>query len=144
MSTEPTTGPNPDLSGLDVLVDTWRLSEETGGTVAYEWLPGGHFLLQHFDMTLHGHAVQGLEVIGHLRPFGEEPSADIRSRAYDAQGNTFDYVWEVEGNILTIWFGDKGSPGYFRGKFSADRRTNTGAWVYPDGGGYRSTMTRED
>jgi hypothetical protein len=140
MSNEPT----PGLRSLDCLVGTWRLSEETSGTVRFEWLEGGHFLLQHIDMTLHGHAVKGLEVIGHLRPFGEEASPEIWSRVYDAEGNTFDYVYEVADRTLTIWAGAKGSPAYFRGEFSADGRTNVGAWVYPDGGGYRSTMTRED
>lgn len=149
MSTDPTTeptpaGPHPDLRSLDRLVGRWRLSEETSGTVTYEWMEGGHFLLQHVDMTLHGHAVKGLEVIGHLRPFGEELSPDIRSRFYDTEGNTLDYVYEVEGRTLTIWGGEKGSPAYFRGEFSADERTNVGGWVYPGGGGYRSTMTRED
>ena len=136
--------PNADLRSLDRLVGTWRLSEETSGTERFEWLEGGRFLLQHVDMTLHGHAVKCLEVIGHLKPFGEEPSPDIWSRIYDAEGNTFDYVYEIEGDTLTIWAGGRGSPAYFRGEFSADGRTNVGGWVYPDGGGYRSTMTRED
>lgn len=146
MSTDPMTepAPSPGLRSLDCLVGTWRLAEETSGTVTYEWMDGGHFLLQHVDMTLHGHAVKCLEVIGHLRPFGEEPSPDIHSRVYDTQGNTLDYVYEVEGRTLTIWAGAKGSPAFFRSEFSADGRTNVGAWVYPDGGGYRTTMTRED
>ena len=133
-----------ELHSLDRLVGTWRLSEDTSGTVTYEWLEGGHFLVQHVDLTLHGHAVKALEVIGHLKPFGEEPSPEISSRAYDSEGNTLDYVYELEGRTLTIWAGGRGSPAYFRGEFSADDRTNVGAWVYPDGGGYRSTMTRED
>ena len=133
-----------NMRSLNCLVGTWRLSGETSGTVTYEWLEGGHFLLQHIDMALHGHAVKGLEVIGQLKPFGEEPSPDIWSRVYDADGNTLDYVYEVEGSTLTIWGGAKGSPAYFRGEFSADGRTNVGAWIYPDGGGYQTTMTRED
>jgi hypothetical protein len=133
-----------DLRSLDALVGTWRLSEETSGTVPYVWLEGGHFLLQHIDLTLHGRVVQGLEAIGHRKHFGEEPSPEIWSRVYDAEGNTLDYVYEIDGRTLTIWAGAKGSPAYFRGEFSADGRTNTGAWVYPDGGGYRTTMTRED
>lgn len=122
---------------------TWKLSGDTTGTVSFEWMQGGFFLLQRFDIVLFGHAVTGMEVIGHLRPFGEEPSPEIRSRAYDAKGNTLDYVYEIEGDTLTIWGGEKGSPAYFRGEFSPDGRTNVGAWVYP-GGGYQSAMTRED
>lgn len=141
---ESTVRPEPDLQALDRLVGTWKLSGDTTGTVSFEWMQGGFFLLQRFDIVLFGHAVTGMEVIGHLRPFGEEPSPEIRTRAYDAKGNTLDYVYEIEGDTLTIWGGEKGSPAYFRGEFSPDGRTNVGAWVYPGGGGYQSTMTRED
>jgi len=62
------------------------------------------------------------------------------------QGETFDYVYKIsdDGTTLTIWGGEKGSPAYFRGRFSDDDTVNTGAWVYPGGGGYSSTMTRID
>ena len=136
--------PNPDLRSLDRLVGTWALSGDTTGTVTYEWLHGKFFLLQRYDMVLHDHTVNGIEVIGHVRPFGEEPSPDIRSRAYDNTGNTLDYVYEVDEHTLTIWAGEVGSPAYYRGEFSPDGRTNSGAWVYPDGGGYHSTMTRTE
>lgn len=66
-------------------------------------------------------------VIGHLRPFGEDPSPDIRSRAYDSAGNTLDYVYELEGDTLTIWGGERGSPAYYRGTFGADGATCAGA-----------------
>ena len=136
--------PQPDLRTLDRLVGTWTLSGDTTGTLSYEWMEGGFFLLQRYDIALFGHPVKGIEVIGQLRPFGEAPSPDIRSRAYDAEGNTLDYVYEVVGDTFTIWGGEKGSPAFFRGEFSADGRTNVGTWTYPDGGGYQSTMTRED
>lgn len=135
-------GPDDDLRSLDCLVGTWMLSGDTTGTLSYEWLEGGFFLLQRYDFDLFGHSVTGIEVIGHSRPYGEEPSPDLRSRAYDSGGNTLDYVYEVEGTTLTIWAGEKGSPAFFRGEFSADGRTNTGGWTYPGGGGYQCTMTR--
>jgi hypothetical protein len=50
-------------------------------------------------------------------------------------------VYELEGDTLTIWGGEKGSPAYYVGKFSADGNTMTGAWEWP-GGGYESTATR--
>lgn len=137
----PTLRPNPDLQALNRLVGTWQLSGETDGTVTYEWLAGGFFLIQHVDFTLHGHRVKGMEIIGHLQPFGQPPSPEIRARAYDSVGNTLDYVYELEGDTLTIWGGEKGAAAYFRGQFSADGTVNTGAWVWP-GGGYPSTMTR--
>jgi hypothetical protein len=110
--------PSPDLRALDRLVGTWAISGGAQGTTTYEWMEGGFFLLQHVDMEQSGTGVKGMEVIGHERPFGAEPSADIRSRFYDSMGNTLDYVYELEGDTLTS------------------------AWVYPGGGGYESTSTR--
>jgi hypothetical protein len=140
-STDNSPMPNPDLQSLNRLVGTWQLSGDTAGTVTYEWMEGGFFLIQHVDFTLHGHSVKGIEVIGHLQPFGEAPSPDIRSRAYDSVGNTLDYVYEIENDTLFIWAGQKGSPAYFKGQFNDDDSMNTGEWVYP-GGGYPSVMTK--
>ncbi len=134
--------PNPDLKSLEPLIGTWHLLGDTQGTVSYEWLAGGFFLLQRFDFALYDHQVTGIEVIGHLQPFGQSPSVEIRSRAYDSVGNTLDYVYELEDDTLMIWGGEKGSPAYFKGKFSADGSACDGAWHYPGGGGYTSTMTR--
>jgi hypothetical protein len=133
--------PNPDLQPLNRLLGTWQLSGETVGTVTYEWMEGGFFLIKHVDFTLHAHWVKGIEIIGHLQPFGQDPSPEIRSRAYDSVGNTLDYVYELDGDTLIIWGGEKGGVNYFKGQFSEDGNTNTGEWVWP-GGGYKSIMTR--
>ena len=135
--------PNPDLKSLDRLVGTWQVSgPDIEGEVVYEWMEGGFFLIQHVDFVHGGNKIKGLEIIGHEQPFGAEPSEEIKSRFYDTVGNTLDYVYEVEGDTLTIWGGQKGSPAYFRGTFSDDGNTCAGAWIYPGGGGYESTMTR--
>jgi hypothetical protein len=138
---EQPTGPNADLKSLDRLVGTWDHSGEVRGTSTFEWMEGGYFLIQRVDLEQYGQKVRGIEVIGHLRPFGEEPSEDIKSRFYDSTGNTLDYVYELEGDTLTIWGGEKGSPAYSRGTFSDDGKMCSGEWVYP-GGGYEWTMTR--
>ena len=70
-------------------------------------MEGGFFLMQHVDFVHGGRKIKGIEIIGHLQPFGEEPSKDIKSRYYDTMGNTFDYVYELEGDTLTIWGGRK-------------------------------------
>jgi len=130
--------PNPDMKNLDRLVGTWNVSGGVQGKVVYEWMEGGFFLMQRVDLGDN----KGLEIIGHEQLFGaDEPSADIKSRYYDSMGNTFDYVYELEGDTLTIWGGMKGSPAYYKGTFSADDSTLTGEWVYP-GGGYESKSTR--
>lgn len=134
--------PNPDLETLNRLVGMWKISGEAEGTVTYEWMEGGFFLIQYVDLEQDGQRNKGLEIIGHVQPFGGEPSQDIKSRYYDSMGNTIDYVYELEGDTLTIWAGEKGSPAYYRGTFSADGNTASGEWVYPGGGGYSSNMTR--
>lgn len=134
---------NPGLKNLNKLVGTWKVSgSEIEGLVTYEWLEGGFFLVQHFKLKHHGNIIMGIEIIGYERGFGaESPSENIKSRAYDNMGNTFDYTYEVDDEFLTIWGGEKGSPAYYRGKWSEEGNINTGAWVYP-GGGYESTITR--
>ena len=136
--------PYPGLKSLDKLVGTWRISgPEIQGQVSYQWLEGGFFLVQHVDFVHSGHKVKGIEIIGYERGFGAtEPSKDIKSHWFDDEGNTFEYTYEVTDETLTIWGGERGSPAYYQGKFTTDGKTNSGAWVYPGGGGYKSSMTR--
>ncbi len=54
---------------------------------------------------------------------------------------TLDYVYELVGDTLTIWGGEKGSPAYYKGAFSKDGNTLAGAWVWP-GGGYKCIAAR--
>ena len=135
--------PSPQLKALDRLVGTWQVSGDyVQGSSIYEWLDGGFFLVQRYDFARpDGEKITGIEMIGHERPFGAEPSEDIKSRAYTNTGDTLDYVYELEGNTLTIWGGEKGSPAYYRAAFSADGNTLAGRWQWP-GGGYEATSTR--
>ncbi|HXV92775.1 MAG TPA: hypothetical protein VD813_05715 [Pseudonocardia sp.] len=145
MSTDTTTEnrePSADVRRLDRLVGSWSVTGGATGTVTYEWLEGGFFLLQHVRLEQEGHTIAGIEVIGHERPFGEEPRPDVASRFYSSTGDALDYVYDLTGDTLTIWAGGRGSPAYYTGTFSADGGSVEGAWVYPGGGGYRSTMTR--
>ena len=131
--------PDAALKRLGRLVGTWQVSGEAHGTVTYEWMEGGFFLIQQVDL---GQA-KGMEIIGRERGYeATEPSEDIKSRYYGSDGSTLDYVYELDGDTLTIWFGEKGSPAYYKGSFSDDGDTLTGAWVYPGGGGYSTTTTR--
>lgn len=135
--------PDEGVGGLVRLVGRWRVGGGVTGTVTYRLLDGGFFLVQDVALEQYGRPVTGIEVIGREKPFGAQtPGEDIRSRFYDSEGHTFDYVYELEGDVLTIWGGEKGSPAYFRGTFAADGNSLAGAWVYPGGGGYESTMTR--
>jgi len=136
--------PAPDLERLGSrLVGTWEISGGVRGTVTYEWMRGGFFLIQGVNLGQQdGQRITGIEVIGHERPFGAEPSEEIKSRFYTNTGDTIDYVYELEGDTLTIWAGERGSPAFYRGTFSDNGGTLTGAWHYPGGGGYEATSTR--
>lgn len=93
--------PNPDLRSLDPLIGTWKLSGDAQGETKYEWVEGGFFMIQHFDLVHAGRQHKGLEIIGHLRPFGQEPGEEIRTRVYNfLDGMTLDYVYEVSGDDL--------------------------------------------
>ena len=138
----PTREPSPELRALDRLVGTWELSGEVRGRVTYEWMEGGFFLIQRVNLLQEdGTESTGMEVIGHERGLGAEPSADVKSRFYGDSGDTLDYTYELEGETLTIWFGDRDSPAYYRGEFSNDGDTLAGRWHWP-GGGYEATSTR--
>ena len=135
--------PYPGLKSLNKLVGTWKVSgPDIKGQVRFEWMEGGFFLMQHVDFEHGGQKIKGIEIIGYERGFGAtEPSKNIKSHWFGNTGDTFDYTYEVDDDTLTIWGGEKGSPAFYKGKWSDDGNTNTGAWVYP-GGGYESTMTR--
>jgi len=135
--------PNPDLQSLDRLVGTWEISGGAEGVCSYEWMEGGFFLAQHVDLEQAGQKIKGLEIIGHTHPFGEEPSEDIQSRFYSLlDGMTLDYVYELKGDTLTVWAGERGSPAYYEGRIGDDGDTVTGEWFIPGGGGYKSISTR--
>ena len=142
MATQQPPTPSPDLKSLDRLVGTWTVTGGAQGQVTYEWMDGGFFLLQQVALEQYGQQITGIEIIGHDHPFGAEPSQDITSRFYDSTGNTLFYVYELDGDTLTIWSGEKGSPAYYKGTFSDDGNSLAGDWVYPGGGGYESTATR--
>ncbi|MGH3507372.1 MAG: hypothetical protein ACRDO2_09235 [Nocardioidaceae bacterium] len=132
------------VQDLDRLVGTWQVWGETEGIVQFEWLPGGHFLLQHVDLVCGDEHIAGVEVIGHDKPFGAEPSPEVRSRFYSNTGDTLEYVYELDRDVLLIWAGETGSPAYFRGTFDPTGSVCTGAWTYPGGVGETAVMTRLD
>jgi hypothetical protein len=135
--------PNPDLKLLDRLIGTWKQSGDVNGEITYEWAEDGFFLIQRVDLEQYGNKIKGIEVIGHEFTFGADPSAEIKSRFYSFfDGMTLDYVYEMEGDTLTIWGGEKGSPAYYKGTFSEDGNTLSGGWTYPGGGGYDAVSTR--
>ncbi|MEV0829570.1 hypothetical protein [Nonomuraea rubra] len=130
--------PNPAMRQLDVLIGTWKVTnledgkETDQGTVRFEWLDGGFYLVQHVDLGVS----KSIEYIGY-----DPDTGTLKSHLFGQSHEILKYTWEVDGDTLTIWYGDPGSPARFVGKFNEDRTANTGAWEWP-GGGYQSTMVR--
>lgn len=131
--------PSEDMKKLgERLVGKASISGGATGTSSCEWMEGNFFLMQHVDIEQNGMKIKGIEIIGHLKPFGSEPTLEIRSRFYDNMGNTLDYTYQLseDGKKLTVWGGEKGSPVYYEGIFNDDG-TCFGEWHYPGGGGYK-------
>ncbi|UBU18005.1 hypothetical protein [Nonomuraea gerenzanensis] len=131
--------PNPAMRQLDVLVGTWKVTnfDEDGkqtdeGTVTFEWLDGGFYLIQRVDLGVS----RSVEYIGY-----DQETGTLKSHLFGQSHEILKYTWEVAGDTLTIWYGDPGSPARFVGTFNEDRSSNTGAWEWP-GGGFQSTMVR--
>jgi hypothetical protein len=123
------------------LVGTWEISGGSRGKTTYEWMAGGFFLIQRGAVDRDGEVFELMQIIGHDRPAGAEPAEAITGRLYTSRGDTLTYVCEQDGDQLTIWFGERGSPAYYKGEFSADGNTLMGAWEWP-GGGYDEVMTK--
>ena len=130
------------MQEFEPLIGTWDLSGEANGTITFRWAEGRRFLLQDFEIQVFGRTLKGLEVIGRLHPLRQEPSSDVCSRAYVyTDGSTLDYVYEMTGNDLTIWFGRKGSDNFMKGRVDPVSGTMQAAWQWP-GGGYGIVGTR--
>jgi hypothetical protein len=129
--------PYPVLRTLDRLVGKWKVTGSfLEGSIAFEWMEGGFFLIQHVDAHHGQQQVKGVEYIGF-----DEDTQTLRSHYMDTRGSNLTYTWELQGDILRTWFGDKDSNNFFEGKFSRDGNSYSGKWQWP-GGGYEATMTR--
>ena len=126
------------LDNFAPLIGRWRLTGESEGEITYRWADENRLILfQDFDIRFFGRQHRSLEVISHLLGINEPASPEIWSRAYMFNsGLTLDYVYEMTGPELTIWFRHKGSDNCMRGRVSPDGRRLEAAWQWP-GGGYR-------
>ncbi len=134
--------PDPELKKLDRLAGKWKVSgPNIDGCVTFEWMEGGFFFIQRFELVYYGAKIKGIEYTGF-----DEDTRTLRSHLMDIRGANFTYTWDIEGDTLWYWFGDKGSQNFSHGTFSKDGNTITGRWQWPEGGGkiggYEYTMTR--
>jgi hypothetical protein len=143
VQTEPqVTAPRAELRALgERLVGTWKISGGTQGETSYEWMDGGFFLIQRGRVSREGDEFEYMQIIGYDRTPEGGQSDEMVGRLYTSRGDTLRYVCEADDTTMTIWFGEKGSPAVYRGRWGEDGNTVAGAWEWP-GGGYEETMTR--
>src|SRR5208283_5841923 len=122
--------PNSALKKLDRLVGKWKEFGDAEGTAEFEWMEGGFFLIQRFEFHMGERRFKGVEYVGF-----DEDTKTLRSHLMDNAGHNFTYTWDIEGDTLTIWFGERGSDNFYQGKFSKDGDTFCGRWQWPEGGG---------
>jgi hypothetical protein len=103
--------PRADLKALgERLIGTWKVSGEAEGETSWEWMDGGFFLIQRGWTRRKREEQTYLQIIGHDRMPGSAPADAISGRLYTNHGDTLTYVCELEGDTMTIWMGEKGSP----------------------------------
>jgi len=101
---------DPALAAFDALVGTWTtegkhrlLDEVIHGTVTYEWLEGGRFLLQHTH-TDNERIPDGLFVIG-----PPEEGDGLVAEYFDSRGVRRTYVVSLDDGVLRMW---RDAPGF--------------------------------
>lgn len=123
------------LRRLEVLEGRWDVESTLdgnevirGGTTAFGWMEGGHFLLQRFTSPI-PEAPSGMTVIGAVA----ETDAYVQ-HYYDSRGVERVYHMTLDRGEWTLW---REAPGFyqrFRARISPDGATITGEWdVSADG-----------
>ena len=115
-------------------------ADATAGQIAYEWLPGGLYLLHHVNLR----ESQGIEVIGY-----DAASNSLKAHYFEANtGQLLEYTYALSDDTLTIRFDKldgREVTGQFVGTFS-DNDTWSGRWEWAENGrtnGYDVTYTRQ-
>jgi hypothetical protein len=112
---------NPALEAFDVLIGTWateathRLVDEVvTGSVTFEWLEGGHFLVQR-SRSDHELFPDGISIIG-----APEAGGGLVMEYFDSRGVRRTYGVSLEGGVWRIWRDQPGFDQRFSAKLGAD------------------------
>lgn len=126
--------PDPALSQLDQFVGSWNMEgrlegqEEATihGRTTYEWLPGGFFLKQHLTMDFAGYVeIDSTEIVSYDPETGTFPSQVFSNLSPEP----LPYTWRLDGDEpqISVFYGPLDAT--FRGRFSADGDSFSGAWA---------------
>ncbi|MGH2691585.1 MAG: DUF1579 family protein [Actinomycetota bacterium] len=121
--------PDPALERLEPLIGRWEIKGRTldsdvdnlEGRTTFEWIPGGFFLQQRFEMSFMGIEIRSLELIGY------DPSTEAFSSLVfsNLAGAPIPYIWDLRDGVLAISMEGMAN---FRGEFSEDGNSFTGGW----------------
>jgi hypothetical protein len=132
-----TTGSDP-LAALEPFVGQWSMAAafkgmpaadpDAGGRVSFEWLPGGRFLIQRWEVPV-PEAPDGIALIG------ADPGTEgnYLQHYFDTRGVARVYKMSFENGVWKLWrdepdFSPLDPSQRFTGRFSEDGRTIAGAW----------------
>src|ERR1700733_280948 len=127
---------NAGMGALEVFVGEWSMEPrfdgippaDEGARAAFEWLPGGQFLVQRWRVPV-PEAPDGIAIIG------SDPSKEDQylQHYFDSRGVARLYRMTLQGNVWRLWRDDADfSPLDFgqryTAKISGDGQTITGTW----------------
>jgi hypothetical protein len=112
---------DPKLEPFDVLIGTWAteakhrlLDAVVPGSVTYEWLEGGRFLIQR-SRSEHESFPDGISVIG-----APESGEGLVMEYFDSRGVRRTYGISLEDGVLRIWRDHPGFDQRFSAKLGHD------------------------
>lgn len=119
--------PGMEHERLQCFIGQWRTEGKTIGNDsvqvsaldAYEWLPGGFFLLHRWNARIGDAETQGMEIIGY-----DAAKSVYFTQSYDDQGNVANYKASLQGRNWKVW----GATERFAGEFSANGNLLKGQW----------------
>lgn len=122
--------PGPAIKRLGALAGEWRTEGShrllpgvaIRGRVAFEWLAGGHFLIQRSDVA-HPDFPDSIAIIG-----CDEATGGCTMHYFDSRGIERVYETSMGEGVWKLW---RDSPGFsqrFTGAFSDDGNTIHGRW----------------
>src|SRR5687768_16109868 len=127
--------PGMDRALLEPFVGEWEMAvvfpgheETSGGTLTFEWMPGGQFLIQRWEIPEVPEAPDGIAIIG------DDPAGEGYLQHYfDTRGVARVYEMGIEDRLWTLRrekpdfspfdFAQRGE-----GRFSDDGKTIDGRW----------------
>ncbi|MGH2743712.1 MAG: hypothetical protein ACRDN8_14805 [Thermoleophilaceae bacterium] len=113
---------DPALQPFEQLIGTWgteathpMVDEVVSGSVAYEWLEGGHFLIQRSRMD-HERFPDSISVVG-----APESGDGLVMESFDSRGVRRTYGVALDDGVLRLWRDHPGFDQRFSAPLASDR-----------------------